>query len=91
MTADPTADAVHEARRDIHESLYALPAWDADKARDQLDLLERAVEARVRELVAREIEDGIPTWEGMGERASDRNRMMRIAARITRAGQPPKE
>jgi len=37
----PTAIAVAEARRAIHEHLTSLPAWDADKVRDALTQFEQ--------------------------------------------------
>ncbi|MCX4750976.1 hypothetical protein OG455_41580 [Kitasatospora sp. NBC_01287] len=86
MTTDPTVLAVQEARRTIYEALNTLPAWDAARVRAQLAELERAVEAHVREQVARGYEAGIVTWEGMGDRARDRNDMLRMAARIARNG-----
>jgi hypothetical protein len=45
---------VQEARRAIYELLTPLPAWTADVVRDEVQRLERAVEARTREQVARE-------------------------------------
>lgn len=41
------AVALAEARRDIHELLHTLPAWDADKAREKLDKLETAVRQQI--------------------------------------------
>lgn len=47
MTDQTTADRhVAEARRDVHESLTLLPAWEADRVRSLIADLESAVESR---------------------------------------------
>jgi len=43
-----TLRAVTEARRDLHESLIHLPAWDADRARDLIRVLEQRVAEHTR-------------------------------------------
>lgn len=40
-TTQPAAVAVAEARRDVHELLVTLPAWDADAVRDALTRFEQ--------------------------------------------------
>lgn len=47
MTDQPSADRlVAEARRNVHESLTLLPAWEADRVRSLIADLETAVEGR---------------------------------------------
>ncbi|MFJ6069110.1 hypothetical protein ACIQHU_39475 [Streptomyces tendae] len=44
---DPTTDVhVAEARRNVHEALVLLPAWEADRVRSLIADLESAVESR---------------------------------------------
>lgn len=89
MAADP-ADSTEQAATDalyqMQKTFVHLPASQVDLARRRLATLEAAIVARTREQVAREIEDGIPTWENMGERALARNEGMRMGARIARGG-----
>jgi hypothetical protein len=73
-----TTNPLAEARRDLHELLVMLPAWDADKARDRIDALMQAV----REQVARDIENHPGPIDGEWMDSRDRA----AAAHIARNG-----
>ena len=46
MSTPTDRQTVANARRDVHELLVTLPAWDADQVRDRITVLEQAVRSQ---------------------------------------------